>query len=167
MMAYGVNEVALGNYMRIKSYEGINAAIRSAWHECIIPKQDYIEYVFNAVLFKNTKYRFRFDRTNIETLKEDMFRKLEMGNFLLNLTYTPEQINNRFNLNMPKNPWSDAAFIKNDRISVLSKDDLDRLNPLAKLSDTGTSDEQVLDNDNEEETDDKNIFVKTEENISS
>ena len=133
-VTWKVNEVVLGEYANIKSYEGINACHRTFWHECLLPKMRYVEKVLNAMLFSRImgakgKYVFSFDKTNIEALKEDLVTKTMVGQFFINWGWTPNQVNTRLRLNLPKLPWGDSALIQNNRIPVGSKKELSNLMP--------------------------------------
>lgn len=128
LVSYKMSEVVLGEYSDIKSYEGINAAHRTFWHECLLPKVRYCERVINNKFLKtiDPRIKFSFDISKIEALKEDLRAKLEMSRDFINLGYTPNQINERLELGMPENPWGDYAFFNKNKIPVGSIQDLEK-----------------------------------------
>ena len=172
LVSYGVSEVILGEYVNIKSYEGINAVQRGFWHENLIPKIRYMESVIDIRLLRSidSSIKLLWNLAQVEALKEDYMRKIDQAYGLLNLGFTPNQINERLDLGMQPVDWGDYALIQNSRIPVGSKEDLVNLLNQGSSAEEEEEVPEDSDDDGEEDTpeeDQEDIFKKFEDHVSS
>ena len=168
LIAFGVSDVILGDYANIKSYEGINAVHRTFWHENLIPKIRYIEHAIYAkflYLFEGGRVRLKFDLTTVESLKEDLFRKVETAYGLYNLGYPINAINARLELDMPDVAWGSTGFIQNNRIPVSSLDDLQNFGQQPASETTDDSEDEDEDDKGKDKKDEKSALVKSIEKM--
>ena len=110
---YGTNEVVLGVYEDIKSYEGIKTSHKVFWQETLIPKMGYMEDMINEKFVKPTtgrKYWLEFDLATVASLQEGYKEKVETGKGLQELGYPLNDINRRLDLGMQDVPWGNTWY---------------------------------------------------------
>lgn len=111
---YKVNEVILGLYQDIKSYEGIKAAHKAFWEECLVPKITYLEGLLWAKLFSKIeggKVYGAFDLANVGALQINYSEKIETATKMFHMGWPINQINQRLQLGMQDVPWGDEWFV--------------------------------------------------------
>jgi len=119
--AYKVNEVVLGLYEDIKSYEGIRAAHRTFWLDCLVPKLNYIEGMLWSKLFSKIEGGASwggFDYGPVEALREDFDKKVETSFKLFQMGYPINIINSRLDLGLPDVGWGNTGFIPGNLVPI-------------------------------------------------
>lgn len=115
LAAFKTNEVVLGNYENIQSYEGIANAHASFWKETLLPKIIYLEDFLWAKFFSKIdggKYWGGFDTSVIEALREDFGAKVEMAKTLVEMGYPINAINRRLDLGFEDFEWGNTWWVK-------------------------------------------------------
>ncbi len=123
LAAFKTNEVVLGNYSNIQSYEGIRNAHESFWKETLLPKIIYIEDFLWAKFFSKIsggKYWGGFDTSVIEALREDFGKKVDMAKVLNEMGYPINFINKRLDMGFEEVPWGNTWWVKMGTIPVES-----------------------------------------------
>jgi len=108
---YSTNEVVLGIYSDIQSYEGLKIAHKTWWQENLIPRMQYISQKLYAELFSQVGDGSQwgdFDTGVIEALQEDLADKLDQATKLYAMGWPINQINKRLSLGMEDVPWGDV-----------------------------------------------------------
>jgi HK97 family phage portal protein len=121
LAAFKANEVVLGNYENIQSYEGIANAHQSFWKETLLPKMIYVEDFLWAKFFSNLfggKYWGSFDTSVIEALREDFKSKVEMAGILNKMGYPINMINKRLDMGFEDVKWGNTWFVKMGTVPV-------------------------------------------------
>lgn len=121
LAAFKANEVVLGNYENIQSYEGIANAHQSFWKETLLPKMIYVEDFLWAKFFSNLfggKYWGSFDTSVIEALREDFKSKVEMAEILNKMGYPINMINKRLDMGFEDVKWGNTWFVKMGTVPV-------------------------------------------------
>jgi len=121
LAAFKINEVVLGNYENIQSYEGIKNAHESFWKETLLPKIIYIEDFLWAKFFsklENGKYWGGFDLSVVEALREDFGKKVDVAEKLYGIGFSANEINKKLDLGFEERPWRDTWWIKTGMIPV-------------------------------------------------
>jgi HK97 family phage portal protein len=121
LAAFKTNEVVLGNYENIQSYEGIKNAHESFWKETLLPKMIYIEDLLWAQFFSKIdggKFWAGFDTSAIEALREDFGNKVEMAKTLNEIGYPINMINKRLDMGFEEVPWGNTWFVKMGMVPV-------------------------------------------------
>jgi HK97 family phage portal protein len=127
--AFKTNEVVLGIFENIQSYEGSRAAHRAFWQETLIPKISYIEEVVNKRFLNKLGYEGEFDLGTVEALRDDFNYKVQSAWLLYRMGYPINMINKRLKLGMDDVKWGDIAWMPSSQIPVdgdsSGKDDTD------------------------------------------
>jgi HK97 family phage portal protein len=121
LAAFKINEVVLGNYENIQSYEGIKNAHESFWKETLLPKIIYIEDFLWAKFYsklENGKYWGGFDLSVVEALREDFGQKVDIAVKLYEIGFSANEINKRLDLGFEERPWRNTWWIKTGMIPV-------------------------------------------------
>ena len=121
LAAFKTNEVVLGNYSNIQSYEGIKQAHESFWKETLLPKIIYLEDYLWAKFFANIqggRYWGGFDISVVEALREDFGKKVEMAKILNEMGYPINAINKRLDMGFEDMPWGNTWWVKMGTIPV-------------------------------------------------
>jgi HK97 family phage portal protein len=121
LAAFKTNEVVLGNYENIQSYEGIANAHQSFWKETLLPKIMLIEEFLWAKFFSNInggKEWGSFDLSVIEALREDFKAKVEMADILNKIGYPINLINKRLDMGFEDVPWGNTWFVRMGTVPV-------------------------------------------------
>lgn len=121
---YKINEVILGLYSDIKSYEGIKTAHKTYWQECLIPKIRLIESVLYSKLFSKInggKIVGKFDLSNVEALQEDYHKKVETAKLLFSMGYPVDMINKRLDMGFEDIPGGDVGYLPFGLVEVGSE----------------------------------------------
>jgi len=114
MAVYKVNEVVLGLYQDIKSYEGIKSAHKAFWEECLVPKITYIETLLWAKLFakiEGGKVYGAFDLANVGPLQTNYSEKVDTAMKMFHMGWPINQINQRLQMGMQDVPWGDEWWV--------------------------------------------------------
>jgi len=115
LAAFKTNEVVLGNYTNIQSYEGIKNAHEAFWKETLLPKIIYIEDFLWAKFFSKInggKIWGGFDISVIEALREDFGKKVELAKILNEMGYPINMINKRLDLGFEDVEWGNTWWVK-------------------------------------------------------
>ena len=111
---YKVNEVVLGLYQDIKSYEGIKAAHKAFWEECLVPKITYMENLLWAKMFSKIeggKLYGAFDLANVGPLQVNYSEKIDTAMKMFHMGWPINQINQRLQMGMQDVPWGDEWWV--------------------------------------------------------
>ena len=118
LAAYGVNEVVLGIFADVKSFEGSKAAHKAFWEECLVPKIMYFEEVLWAKFFSKIGVRKgkgkvwgEFDLATVASLQENYKDKVEMAKVLWDMGWPINMINKRLKLGMQDVKWGNEAYV--------------------------------------------------------
>jgi len=116
--AYSVNEVVLGLFKDVKSYEGSKAAHKAFWEECLMPKVTYFEEVLWAKFFSRIGVRRgkgriwgEFDLATVGALQENYKDKVVTAKLMWSMGWPINMINKRLQLGMQDVKWGNDAFI--------------------------------------------------------
>jgi len=123
LAAFKTNEVVLGNYENIQSYEGIRNAHEAFWKETLLPKIIYLEELLWSKFFSKIeggRYWGGFDTSVIEALRDDFGKKVEQAKVLNEMGYPINVINKRLDLGFEDVPWGDTWFVKIGTVPVES-----------------------------------------------
>jgi len=121
LAAFKTNEVVLGNYENIQSYEGISNAHQAFWKETLLPKIIYLEEYLWAKFFVNInggKQWGSFDTSVIEALREDFKSKVDMAKILNEIGYPINMINKRLDMGFDDVKWGNTWFVKMGTVPV-------------------------------------------------
>lgn len=103
-MIFGTNPVILGIFSDVKSYEGSKEAQKLFWRRKLIPRStrvlDSINQQFLQFMYSG-QYTVEHDFSKIEAL-DDMDQRIARAKESLMLGYTPNQVNERFDLGFPE-----------------------------------------------------------------
>ena len=97
----------LGDFDQIQSYEGIKTAEKVYYHREIIPRLNKIKDAFyHAVFMFHNRGRFKlgFDLSKVEAL-DDYDTRLERAAKAELLGFTPNQVNEKFELGFDEVEW--------------------------------------------------------------
>ncbi|MDD4353897.1 MAG: phage portal protein [Candidatus Nanoarchaeia archaeon] len=125
LAAFKTNEVVLGDYGQIQSFEGIKQAHKSFWEETLLPIMLMIENILWARLFSKlseTKGKIwaSFDTSSVESLREDYELKTTMAKTLADIGFPLNEINKKLDLGFPELPWGNTWFVKVGMVPVES-----------------------------------------------
>lgn len=122
---FKVNEVVLGIYKDIKSYEGIRAAHKAFWEECLMPKVMYLEGVLWSKLFSKIGIRRgkgriwgQFDLATVGALQTNYSEKVDTAGKMAVIGWPINAINKRLELGMPDVKWGDMWFVPGGYVPV-------------------------------------------------
>lgn len=118
LATFKVNEVVLGIYDDIKSYEGIRAAHKAFWEECLMPKIAYFEEVLWVNFFSNIGIRRgkgrvwgEFDLANVGPIQINFSEKVLTASKMFTMGWPINHINKRLQLGMKEVPWGDEWWV--------------------------------------------------------
>ncbi|HQG81816.1 MAG TPA: phage portal protein [Caldisericia bacterium] len=119
LAAYKTNEVILGVYSNIQSYEGIKNAHLAFWRETIIPKINFFqEYLWAKFFYKINGGREwgEFDLSVVEALRSDFIEKVNTARTLYGMGYPINVINEKLDLGLPRVDWGDVWWTSSKNI---------------------------------------------------
>lgn len=111
---YKVNEVVLGLYNEVQSYEGVKMAHKSFWEEAMLPRIMYMEdFINNEILYsiEQGAYEARFDLATVGALHDDYNTRVSTAKIMVNLGWPINAVNDRLELGMKPVPWGDAWWV--------------------------------------------------------
>lgn len=118
MAAYKVNQVILGLYKDVKSYEGIKAAHKAFWEECLMPKVLYLEsYLwskfFSKIGVRRGKGRVwgEFDLATVGPLQVNYADQVDTAYKMWSMGWPINAINIRLNLGMQEVKWGNEWWV--------------------------------------------------------
>jgi HK97 family phage portal protein len=118
MAAYKVNEVVLGIYKDIKSFEGIKSAHKAFWEECEMPKVKYIENLLWSKFFSKLGIRRgrgkiwgEFDLATVGPLQVNYAEQIEIAHRMWSMGWPINEINKRLQLGMQEVPWGNEWWV--------------------------------------------------------
>ncbi len=112
--AYKVNEVVLGIYEDVQSYEGIKMSHKAFWEEAMVPHLGFIEDYLNDTLFlqiEHGQYMVKFDFATVGELHDDYKSRVETAKIMNAIGFPINEINRRLQLGMPEVPWGDVWWV--------------------------------------------------------
>jgi len=125
LAAFNVNEVVLGDFTSVKSYQGGETAHKAFWEECLMPKMIYFENLLWSKLFSKIGQRrgkgriwAEFDTANVGPLQEDYGKKITMAHTMFNMGWPINMINKRLQLGMKEVPWGDEWWVPGGYLPV-------------------------------------------------
>ena len=125
LAAFKVNEVVLGGFESIKSYDGIKAADKAFWEECLMPKTHYIEDHLWAKFFSHIGNRKgkgkiwgEFDLATVGSLQVNFADKIETASKMFLMGWPVNEINRRLELGMEDVPWGDEWWVPGGYLPV-------------------------------------------------
>lgn len=118
--AYGTNDVVLGGYSDIKSFEGIKTAHKAFWEETLVPKITYVQATINKMLLtiEGGRVWCEFDLGTVGALQEDLSEKVEVAKEFIEMGFTLNAVNERLQLGFESVPWGDVAWMSNSKVPV-------------------------------------------------
>lgn len=125
LAAYKVNPVILGLYEDVKSHEGVRAAHKAFWLECLIPRMSFIQEIINNRFIsklgkEGANIIAEFDLNVIEALREDYYKKVDAASILQQMGYPINMINKRLNLGMNDVEWGDDFFLEDSKVQAVN-----------------------------------------------
>lgn len=122
--AYGTNDVVLGGYTDIKSYEGIKTAHKAFWEETLVPKINYVQTMVNGMLstIEGGRVWAEFDLGSVGALQEDLSNKAEVAKELVNMGWSLNAVNERLQLGFERVDWGDVAWMSSSQVPVGSSE---------------------------------------------
>ncbi len=125
LAAFKVNEVVLGGFESIKSYDGIKAADKAFWEECLMPKTHYIEDHLWAKFFSHIGNRKgkgkiwgEFDLATVGSLQVNFADKVETAAKMFLMGWPVNAINRRLDLGMEDVEWGDQWWVPGGYLPV-------------------------------------------------
>jgi HK97 family phage portal protein len=121
LAAFKTNEVVLGDYSQIQSYEGIKQAHESFWKETLVPKIIYLEEFLWSKFFSKVesgKFWGGWDLSDVEALREDLKLKIDMAKILNEIGYPINLINKRLDMGFENVKWGNTWYIRAGTIPV-------------------------------------------------
>lgn len=125
LAAFKTNEVILGDYGQIQSFEGIKQAHKSFWEETLLPIMLMIENILWARFFSKLsetkgKVWASFDTSSVESLREDYELKTNMAKTLADIGFPLNEINKKLDLGFPELSWGNTWFVRVGMVPVES-----------------------------------------------
>lgn len=127
LAAFKVNEVVLGDFSQVKSYDGAKAADKAFWEECLMPKTHYIEDHLWAKFFSHIGVRKgrgkvwgEFDLATVGSLQVNFADKIETAGKMFTMGWPINEINRRLDLGMEEVPWGDEWWVPGGFLPVTS-----------------------------------------------
>lgn len=121
LAAYKINEVVLGNYKNIQSYEGIKNAHKTFWEETLIPKIKLLTETLQSKFLVNLvgePIYCEFDLTDVQSLRQDLVDKVTACEKLFKMGWPINQINKILNMGFDEVPWGDTWFVPLNTVDV-------------------------------------------------
>jgi HK97 family phage portal protein len=112
--ALGTNEVVLGIFDAVQSYEGMRQADKQFWEECMVPHVFFIEEFIDENLFKRIeggRYKMKFDLASVGALHDDYATRITTASIMTRIGFTLNDVNKRLELGMPEYPWGKTWFV--------------------------------------------------------
>lgn len=127
LAAFKCNEVILGDFSSVKSYDGIKAADKAFWEECLLPKTHYIEDHLWAKFFSHIGQRRgrgkiwgEFDLATVGSLQVNFADKIETAGKMFNMGWPINALNRRLELGMEDVAWGDEWWVPGGFLPVTS-----------------------------------------------
>lgn len=155
-------EEVLGFYGTPKSFFSITDDINYAtaitqtklfWQSTIKPILRNIEDTVNSKFLSRMKgniFGF-FDLTSVEALTDDLHLKVDTATKLVNIGFTPNEVNKRLDLGFDETPWRDQAFIP----MGMQRIDIEQAEGIISTTDTENSD-PITDEDGSDQNSETN-----------
>ena len=162
LAAYGVNEVVLGDFTNIKSFEGIKSAHKAFWEECLVPKILYFENTLWSRLFSKLGQRRgkgriwgQFDLANVGPLQQNYAEKIATAKDMFHMGWPINDINKRLELGMREVPWGSEWWVPGGFLPVTA---LQNAKPNSNKPDKEEPDSSEED-DSDKNEDQKNVAI--------
>jgi HK97 family phage portal protein len=124
LAAFKTNEVVLGNYENMKSYQGIKSAHKTFWEETLVPKMKQIEEFlwakFFTKIYPKRDFWGAFDLGTIQSLRDDYSIKADMATKLSEIGFPINEINQRLDMGFSELPWGNTWWIKFGTTDVMT-----------------------------------------------
>jgi len=111
---YKVNEVVLGLYDEVQSYEGIKTAHKAFWEECLMPRILHLEDFFNTdvlSVIEGGRYEIKFDLASVGALHEDYSARVTTAKSMVSIGFPLNDVNKRLELGMKDVPWGNVWWV--------------------------------------------------------
>jgi len=111
---YKVNEVVLGLYNEVQSYEGVKMAHKSFWEEAMLPRLMYLEEFLNYSVLDTIdggKYEVKFNLAQVGALHDDYTVRVSTAKVLVNLGWPINAVNERLELGMEPVAWGNTWWV--------------------------------------------------------
>jgi HK97 family phage portal protein len=108
------NEVVLGIYDAVQSYEGMRQAYKQFWEDCMVPHVMFLEEFWNENFFKlvnGGRVRLKFDLASVGALHDDYKVRIETAKVMTNIGFPLNAVNERLELGMKPVPWGDTWYV--------------------------------------------------------
>lgn len=162
LAAYSVNEVVLGSYVNIKSFEGIKSAHKAFWEECLMPKILYFENTLWSRFFSKIGQRRgkgrvwgQFDLANVGPLQQNYAEKITTAKEMFHMGWPINDINKRLELGMREVPWGNQWWVPGGFLPVTA---LQNAKPTPKKP-TDEEPESSEEEDSDKNEDQKNVAI--------
>jgi len=119
--AYGTNDVVLGFFEDVKSFEGQEAAMKAFWEGTLLPRQSYLQGVITSKFLKFIdagNVWGEFDISGVSALKEGFTDKVDNAEKLFKMGYPLNAINKRLDLGMEEVAWGDVGFLPANTLPI-------------------------------------------------
>jgi HK97 family phage portal protein len=162
LAVYSVNEVVLGDYVNTKSFEGIKAAHKAFWEECLMPKILYFENTLWSRFFSNIGQRRgkgrvwgQFDLANVGPLQQNYAEKIATAKDMFHMGWPINDINKRLELGMREVPWGNQWWVPGGFLPVTA---LENAKPTPKKPNEEEP-ESSEEDDSDKNEDQKNVAI--------
>jgi HK97 family phage portal protein len=91
---------------------------KSWWQDTNIPLMKLVSSALNFTFFEKRSLRVVFDLSSIEALQEDFKDKVETGERLYKMGFTPNEINERLEFGFDSEDFRDFVFIEGSRVPI-------------------------------------------------
>jgi SPP1 gp7 family putative phage head morphogenesis protein len=105
-MVEGVPKAELQLYEDI-NYATAKSADLSFWKKTLLPLMKKIQTEFNTSFFSSRGYECYFDIKAIDVLNDEALEKAQTARIFVDIGYTLNQVNDRFDLGFPEVEWGD------------------------------------------------------------
>jgi len=119
--AFKVNEVVLGVYEDVKSFEGTRTAHRQFWQECLIPKINHLEWMLWSRMFRHVdggRIFGEFDLGQVEALQDNQVELADLTAKYFQMGVPFNTLNDRFNLGFDPIPYGDQGYLPGGMIPI-------------------------------------------------
>lgn len=118
---FKANDVALGVYDSVKSYEGIKSAKKDFWQSALIPRINYIVEALWSNFFSKIdggSTWMEFDLSTVSALQDDFRDKVTMAKDLVEMGWPLNMVNKRLEMNMDDVAWGNVAWMASGKVPI-------------------------------------------------
>ena len=101
----------------ISETKNINRAVSETekqnwWESTLLPITKLIEEALTFTFFGiDSPLQFKFDTSNVQALQKNLGEQVDIGLKLLQMNFTPNEINKRLDLGFEEKPWRNYCFV--------------------------------------------------------